>query len=553
MPWTQSLRVYFYRLRWLQSPVVAVLAVLQRTPVVRIAAYLGDALGGAGPGSAGTALVRSASVFAALGAIDTVAGASVYIVANPTSLTAKVGTPISGVAFGLNGNSLQASSWRLKSNMPPGLTFSNPAKTAVLTGPGLINSTNAIITGTPTDSSGSPYVLDILAYESPNGQDASTEAGYTITVTGSASVPVTITSQPVTETVVANGTAVFSVVAASAATLSYQWSLNGAAISNATSARLMLNNNAPIGQNTVSVTATNSSGGSASLSDTLIVVAANSSSGTNPGRLTNLSVLTSDITATQALTLGFVVGSGSPALPLLLRGSGPALKAFSITNYIPDPTVALYNSAPTLLASNQGWCSTSANQTAVTAAETTTSAFPFAVNSADSALVQSLSPGGFSIIVQSATSQSGSTLGEVFDASTSFTPSNSHLINLSSRLAVGTGHALTAGFTISGSTSKTVLVRGVGPTLGSFGLTGLMTDPQLTLFGTGSVQLATNTGWGGDPQIAAAAAAVSAFTLPSSSTDSALLLTLPPGGYTAQVISASGAGGNALVEVYEVP
>jgi hypothetical protein len=66
--------------------------------------------------------------------------------------------------------------------------------------------------------------------------------------------------------------------------------------------------------------------------------------------------------------------------------------------------------------------------------------------------------------------------------------------------------------------------------------------------------LATNNGWAGNAQIASAAATVGAFAWSDpASADSAILVTLPPGGYTAQVSGASGDTGVALIEVYEVP
>jgi hypothetical protein len=115
---------------------------------------------------------------------------------------------------------------------------------------------------------------------------------------------------------------------------------------------------------------------------------------------------------------------------------------------------------------------------------------------------------------------------------------------------------LIAGFVIGGSTSKTVLIRASGAALGPFGVTGLLPTPQLQLYGlgaSGSVLLASNDGWNGDAEITAAAAEVGAFawTDPASA-DAALLITLPPGNYTAEVLGANGATGIALVEVYEV-
>ena len=130
------------------------------------------------------------------------------------------------------------------------------------------------------------------------------------------------------------------------------------------------------------------------------------------------------------------------------------------------------------------------------------------------------------------------------------------LINISTRAQVGTGaNIMIAGFVVGGSGSETVLVRADGPALSAFGLTGVLAQPVLSVLdGTGKV-LATNTKWGSnaDPsQISAAATAVGAFGLASGSYDSALIATLPPGAYTAEVSGAGGTTGIALAEIYEV-
>ena len=118
------------------------------------------------------------------------------------------------------------------------------------------------------------------------------------------------------------------------------------------------------------------------------------------------------------------------------------------------------------------------------------------------------------------------------------------------------GAILTAGFVIGGSTAKTVLIRAVGPTLGAapFKIPGVMADPQLALFNSASVQIAGNDNWGGDAAISAANTAVGAFALGSAtSKDAIILVTLPPGAYTAQASGVANTGGLAIVEVYEVP
>jgi len=61
-------------------------------------------------------------------------------------------------------------------------------------------------------------------------------------------------------------------------------------------------------------------------------------------------------------------------------------------------------------------------------------------------------------------------------------------------------------------------------------------------------------GQAGAAQITAAATQAGAFAISNGqSADSALMISLPPGNYSAQATSASGGGGQVLLEVYEVP
>ncbi len=103
---------------------------------------------------------------------------------------------------------------------------------------------------------------------------------------------------------------------------------------------------------------------------------------------------------------------------------------------------------------------------------------------------------------------------------------------------------------VGGTVSRRVLIRAVGPTLGTaFNVPGAMADPSLSVF-RGQTVLASNNDWGGSAALLAASASVGAFALPVASLDAALLLTLAPGNYTAQV-RGTGAG-EVIVEVYFV-
>ena len=127
-------------------------------------------------------------------------------------------------------------------------------------------------------------------------------------------------------------------------------------------------------------------------------------------------------------------------------------------------------------------------------------------------------------------------------------------MNLSARALVGGSSVLVGGFVIGGTTADTVLIRAVGPGLSdAFGLGGTVAQPVLTLFDSAQTTLNSSTGWGGDSTIAAAAATVGAFALNPAHQDSALLATLPPGGYTVQVTGLGGTAGLALLEIYEIP
>jgi hypothetical protein len=107
---------------------------------------------------------------------------------------------------------------------------------------------------------------------------------------------------------------------------------------------------------------------------------------------------------------------------------------------------------------------------------------------------------------------------------------------------------------VAGSKPIAVLVRAVGPTLAQFGVTGVFPNPRLTLFRDANI-IATNDDWGevGPATIAGTGAAFGAFVLSSDSRDAAIVATVQPGSYTAQVSGVGGTGGGALVEVYEVP
>ena len=97
----------------------------------------------------------------------------------------------------------------------------------------------------------------------------------------------------------------------------------------------------------------------------------------------------------------------------------------------------------------------------------------------------------------------------------------------------------------------------MGPTLGVYGVGGVLADPQLELTKTvngATVVVAANDNWAGDAQITSVGVTVGAFALASvSSKDAAILVTLPPGVYSAKASGVGNSIGVALIEVYEAP
>jgi len=379
-----------------------------------------------------------------------------------------------------------------------------------------------------------------------------------------AATAVTIATEPESQTVTAGSTTVFSVAATATAPLTYQWSYAGTAIPGATSPRLVVANASASNAGDYTCVVTTNDGGSATTWAATLTVASSS----DPGRISNLSVITS-IVPSGILTVGFTTGGNGTSgnQTLLMRAIGPSLAAFGLSPVVSDPTLTIIeqdNKAQ--VAYNDNWGSTTTNQTQVNAAIAATGAFALtSTASLDAALVAVIpsAPHLYSAQVAANGGGSGSVLAEFYDDSGVYATTNPRLINVSTLSKVAAGGTLSAGFVLSGNTAKTVLIRAVGPTLTALGVTGVMADPTLTLFqsqgGGTPAAIATNTGWAGDPQIAQVTTTIGAFALGASSTDSAILITLlpqSPGGmfnYSAQAASASGGSGNVLVEVYEVP
>ena len=342
-----------------------------------------------------------------------------------------------------------------------------------------------------------------------------------------------------------------NVIAIGTGPLAYQWLKNGQPIAGATAASLTLSAVTPTDTGNYAVAVTGPQG--TVLSPPAPVTVRAASEPEIPARLVNLSVRTTAGTGTQTLIVGFFV-SGTPDKPVLIRAIGPSLAQFGVTGLLADPRLQLL-SGTTVLTANDNWASPvgGGGSAAISAAFTATGAFPLTDSSLDAALVRTMSAGPYTAQVTGA-SGTGIALAELYDTAPA---AGARLANVSARSQVNTGgDILIAGFSIFGNVAKTVLIRGIGPSLTPLGVTGVLADPRLALF-QGTAKLDENDNWGATAGSAALASAfnqVGAFTLTgSTSKDAALLVTLAPGSYTAQVSGATGGTGVALVEIYEIP
>lgn len=270
------------------------------------------------------------------------------------------------------------------------------------------------------------------------------------------------------------------------------------------------------------------------------------------GRMSNLSVRMYASGGSNTPIIGYTI-TGSGTRSLLVRGVGPGLAILGLTSgTLPDPRITFFD-GQTAGITNDNWGS---NSNASTLSTTTASlgGFPLAQGSLDAAYLGTFSAGlaNQTIQVTDNTGGSGLALCELYDNGGSAT---ARLGNLSARGFVGTGaNVMIAGFVV-GSGTRTVLIRGVGPTLSILGVPGNMTNPKLQLFDSRQVLIAENDDWGQATNASAVAAvepSVGAFNLPAGSQDSVMLVTLPSGSYTAELSGVNGTTGVGLVEVYEV-
>ncbi len=267
----------------------------------------------------------------------------------------------------------------------------------------------------------------------------------------------------------------------------------------------------------------------------------------NMGRLTNLSVRAFVSSAAEPLIAGFVT-AGEASTRAIVRGIGPTLGQFGVTDAMPDPALTLNRNGASVAFSDD-WASVLAPRF------TATGAFALPPSSKDAAVEADITSGNYTAVI-APNSAGGTALAELFESADP-APAPRRFVNISARGPVSSTRPLIAGFTITGSVPVTVLVRAVGPALVNFSVPNTLSDPKLTLYRNDTVLWENNdvsdSNSSSASLINAATTKVGAFPFgPGVPKDSAMVVTLPPGNYTAQVSGVNNTAGTALIEVYEV-
>ena len=257
-------------------------------------------------------------------------------------------------------------------------------------------------------------------------------------------------------------------------------------------------------------------------------------------RLGNLASRAQVLTGDNVMIGGFVIG-GQAAKRVAIVATGPSLSASGISNPMQNPTLRLVRSSDqAVIATNDDW------QAAANAAQLQAAGFAPS-DAREAAIMADLAPGAYTAIVEGANGGTGVAVLGIYEVDQPGIP----LVNLAARGFVAIGEqVMIAGFVIQGPNPQTVAVVATGPSLGAYGIPIPLSNPALAIVrASDQAVLATNDNW---MDAANAAQLEGRGFAPSHPNEAGILITLPPGAYTA-IVSGTGASfGVGVVGVYRV-
>jgi len=237
---------------------------------------------------------------------------------------------------------------------------------------------------------------------------------------------------------------------------------------------------------------------------------------------------------------GFIITGNIPK-PVVLRGLGPSLARFGITDLLLDPELELRGTSGNLIFRNDNWKDTQRNQIEGTPFQPT--------DDRESVIVTTLPPTAYTVILTGKNQTTGIGAVEVYDNNQSV---DSQLANLSTRGFVQTqDKVMIGGFSLGGSNNPTrIAVRGLGPSLTQSGLSNVLADPTLELRDANGALLIANDDWQSDP-VSAGQLTANGLGLPNPK--EAGIFTLLPGGQFTAILAGKNSGiGIGLVEIYNL-
>ena len=261
--------------------------------------------------------------------------------------------------------------------------------------------------------------------------------------------------------------------------------------------------------------------------------------GPPPAQSLNISTRVRTELGDRAMIGGFII-TGNSAKSVVIRGLGPSLSSFNLSDLLLNPQLELRGPNNTLIFLNKDWKDSQRSLIEGTNFQPK--------DDRESVIVTSLSPGAYTAVLTGEGGTTGIGLVEVYDTNPG---ADSKLGNISTRGFVQTGDkVMIGGFTLGGNNNPPrIAVRGRGPSLSQFNLSPLLADPTLDLRNQNGTLIISNDNWQSD--------LVSAKNLTdnglglSDPNEAGIFASLPPDQYTA-ILAGKGGIGIGLIEIYNL-
>ena len=256
----------------------------------------------------------------------------------------------------------------------------------------------------------------------------------------------------------------------------------------------------------------------------------------NPSGLANVSTRLLVQSGDNVMIGGFIIAGDAPK-DVIVRAIGPSLAAAGVNGAMTDPALRLFDSTGAVVASNNNWRSDQREMIEDTGLAST--------DDREAALVTTLPPGAYTVVVKDENNSPGVALLDLYDLD----PASSQLVNLSTRGKVETqDRVMIGGFIIGGDQPTKVILRAIGPSLTPLGIADALVDPTLELYNGDGSLIQQNDNWRSDQEQEIIASTLA----PADDRESAIIATLNPGPYTAVVRGAGNSTGIALFEIYRL-